>query len=77
MKMFERFENSEYYEAIKIKLDSIVNPQTFYNTIQNLSYGELLGDIAFMYEANTSINYLQIMAEELGIETEEYEIEGE
>lgn len=77
LKMFEEFKNSPYYEAIVKKIKSYQNPVTFYNKIKNLTYGEYLADIKFMYDSKQGETILKQMAEELGIKTEDYEIEGE
>ena len=77
LKMFEEFKNSPYYEAIVKKIKSYQNPVTFYNKIKNLTYGEYLADIKFMYDSKQGVTILKQMAEELGIKTEDYEIEGE
>lgn len=75
LKMFEQFKNSDYYEAIVKKIKSYENPITFYNKISSLSYGEYLKDIKFMYDSKQAELILGKMAEELGIETEDIEIE--
>ena len=75
LKMFEQFKNSDYYEAIVKKIKSYENPITFYNKISSLSYGEYVRDIKFMYDSKQAELILEAMAEELGIETEDIDIE--
>lgn len=75
LKMFEQFKNSEYYEAIVKKIKSYENPLTFFNKIKSLSYGEYLADIKYMYDSKQAELILGQMAEELGIKTEDIDIE--
>jgi len=75
LKMFAKFKNSEYYEAIVKKLNSFENPITFYNKLLSLTYGEYIVDIPFMYDAQQGELMLHQMAEELGIEVEDIEFE--
>lgn len=76
LKMLEQFKNSPYYEEILEKLNSFSNPVTFYNKIRNSTYGEYLADIKYMYDSGQAELLLKQMAEELGIEVEEF-VEGE
>lgn len=73
-KMFKQFKNSPYYDEIVKKLKAIQNPVDFYNKIRNLTFGEYLADIKFMYDSAQSEVALNQMARELGIETEDSEI---
>lgn len=75
LKMFEQFKNSEYYEAIVKKIKSYENPLTFFNKIKSLSYGEYLADIKYMYDSKQAELILGQMAEELGIEVQDIDIE--
>ena len=75
LKMFEQFKNSDYYEAIVKKIKSYKNPISFYNKISSLTYGEYIRDIKFMYDSKQAELILRQMAEELGIETEDIDIE--
>lgn len=75
LKMFEQFKNSEYYEAIVKKIKSYENPLTFFNKIKSLSYGEYLADIKYMYDSKQAELILGQMAEELGIEVQDLDIE--
>lgn len=75
LKMFEQFKNSPYYEAIVKKIKSYGNPVTFYNKIRNLTYGEYLADIKYMYDSAQAELILKQMAEELGVEVEDIDIE--
>lgn len=75
LKMFEQFKNSEYYKAIVKKIKSYENPITFYNKISSLTFGEYIRDIKFMYDSKQAELILGQMAEELGIETEDIDIE--
>ena len=75
LKMFEQFKNSEYYDAIVKKIKSYENPLTFYNKIKSLSYGEYLADIKYMYDSKQAELILGQMAEELGIEVQDIDIE--
>lgn len=74
LKMFRQFKNSPYYDEIVKKLNAIQNPLDFYNKIRNLTFGEYLADIKFMYDSAQSEVALNQMARELGIETEDSEI---
>lgn len=75
LKMFEQFKNSDYYDAIVKKIKSYENPITFYNKISSLTYGEYIRDIKFMYDSKQAELILGQMAEELGIEAEDIDIE--
>lgn len=75
LKMFEQFKNSEYYDVIVKKIKSYENPITFYNKISSLSYGEYIRDIKFMYDSKQAELILGQVASELGIETEDIDIE--
>lgn len=75
LKMFEQFKNSEYYEAIVKKIKSYENPLTFFNKIKSLSYGEYLADIKYMYDSKQAELILGQMAEELGIEVQDIDVE--